>query len=72
LEHLTKKKRKKMMHYFFSVSYRDHELAETISTIETSVPTRRFTDEGEPYWDLMEISQGEVVVDSRGRGSFQT
>ena len=73
---LTKKKRKKMMHYFFSVSYHDSELAETVSTIETSVPTKvwdGFDIDGKAlyHWDLKFIDEGEVVVDSRGRGTFQ-
>jgi len=73
---LTKKKRKKMHHAFFLSSYRDHELAETVSTIETSVPTKvwdGFDLDGKAlyHWDLMFIDEGEIVVDSRGRGTFQ-
>jgi len=63
--------RRETKRYLFTVSYRDHILCETVSTVDVVVPMKVWREDGSYYWDGFVVDRGDVLMDSRGRGSFQ-
>lgn len=53
-------------------SYRDHERAETVCLLDgarlADLLSREFDG---VHQDVVDVTRGEVIVDSRGEGSFQ-
>ncbi len=63
--------RRENLRYLHTVSYRDPILCETISTVEVAVPVKVWNGENGYCWEFMVYDKGEVLTDSRGRGSLQ-
>ena len=54
----------------YSLSYNDRILCETVSKVSRT-DVLAFLNEAIQISDVPDVVKGEVLVDSRGRGSFQ-
>ena len=70
------KMKKAAYHYLLTTSYRDRQLAETVCRIDTSAiishVQQQFPHEPVEMSIVQDLEKGEVLVDSRGRGTLQT
>ncbi len=63
--------------YLFRVSYRDRKLSEVVCTTNKTeaidwVLSNVDTQQGLNLGDIPDVEKGLVLLDSRGRGAFQT
>jgi hypothetical protein len=68
--HPSKKQGRKIRGLIFSNSFRDAKQAETISQV-TQVDILGLIDEPVRVSDVPDVEKGEILIDERGRGSFQ-
>jgi len=61
---------RKIRAVIYSLSYDDRLICETVSKV-SRIDVLAFLDQAIQISDVPNVEKGEVLVDSRGRGSFQ-
>jgi len=69
---LRSKQKRQIRQAVFSHSFHDREKAESINLLTNAqIIDLMLTDYRFVHMDLVNMSRGEVIMDSRGEGSFQ-